>query len=941
MDEIQRHRHKGYFAYPSTTSVRQGETIRFHLMPVIPGPVRPEGKHAAKYIYKIKLVRRGLKIEEIPIPSALQEKTVEHLYEMPSFSHRNPCHWHDDFFEWSVPSDAACGVYCAIITRTILDSEGNEIKMLDLSNNKAMKDFNIVFIVKHASPGTCSRIVLHIPYATYEAYNDWGGQSFYDGPAYVVTFLRPNKPAWDYFERWEEKFIKWADKVGIPLEYCTSLDLHSDQQFLAPYKCLVSAGHDEYWSWGMRRTVESFLSRQPDPGCYASLSGNTCWWQVYFSADRYDDHNYPRLESEEIKRGQPIKTMICYKCKEHGSRAKETEPNPHDPFTRPKPGEPLHTAFATTHWHLLDPNLPDQVRRERLESEMLGVSYRYGAYTGIERHRNPNSPQYEYDYRLDLGPQFGDRKHWVFGGTALMHGGSQSKFGRDYGLIGYETDSVEFVGGERYGTPKIPFTVDGAQRKHFHILASTDYLDWNQEKGRATMVLLRYRDKAENGWVFSASTTDWVEGLIPYVEKGQWTEVCQITYNVLDRFIRGSALCDDEAGWSEPQYYTTIRLADVDGDGRAELVMRDSLGLSVYSFKRGFWQLRGSLNISRPLSDYDQWNKPEYYMTIQLADVDGDGRAELVVRGPTGIQTYYFTKYGDQWLFRNRLQNFLDATGWAAPKHYTTLRIVVDANRIGDDAYRTARLIGRGADGVWTSHFDKITEKWSDPKLTRMFTDAEGWDKEKYYSTIQLADVNGDGRAELVARGSQGIQTYGLNRNDGTWSVAYKHFHFFTDAFGWWQAKYYRTLRLGDVDGDGQAELIGRGADGVYVSHFDKNLNKWSDPGLTRICTDADGWDREDHYSTIRVVDVDGDGRAELVARDKGGVIVYRYNHRTGAFNQNGARLAVFTEDQIWSSSPSFYTTMALADIDGDKRLEIIGRGRFGILTYKVPIPEP
>jgi hypothetical protein len=32
--------------------------------------------------------------------------------------------------------------------------------------------------------------------------------------------------------------------------------------------------------------------------------------------------------------------------------------------------------------------------------------------------------------------------------------------------------------------------------------------------------------------------------------------------------------------------------------------------------------------------DIGGWDQPQYYATIQLADIDGDGRAELIGRGP-------------------------------------------------------------------------------------------------------------------------------------------------------------------------------------------------------------------------------------------------------------------------------------------------------------------
>ena len=46
---------------------------------------------------------------------------------------------------------------------------------------------------------------------------------------------------------------------------------------LEGHRLFLSAGHDEYWSWGMRETLDAFT----DAGGNAAIfSGNTCFWQV-------------------------------------------------------------------------------------------------------------------------------------------------------------------------------------------------------------------------------------------------------------------------------------------------------------------------------------------------------------------------------------------------------------------------------------------------------------------------------------------------------------------------------------------------------------------------------------------------------------------------------------------------------------------------------------
>ena len=43
----------------------------------------------------------------------------------------------------------------------------------------------------------------------------------------------------------------------------------------------------------------------------------------------------------------------------------------------------------------------------------------------------------------------------------------------------------------------------------------------------------------------------------------------------------------------------------------------------------------------------DPWlSHPEYYSTIQVGDVDGDGRDDVVARGPYGIRTWFYNRRG-------------------------------------------------------------------------------------------------------------------------------------------------------------------------------------------------------------------------------------------------------------------------------------------------------
>ena len=86
----------------------------------------------------------------------------------------------------------------------------------------------------------------------------------------------------------ELRFVRWAERYGIALDVCIDADLdaelHPDtaRTLLDGRRLLLSVGHDEYWTWGMRDTIERFVA---GGGNVAFLSGNTAYWQVRLEHD--------------------------------------------------------------------------------------------------------------------------------------------------------------------------------------------------------------------------------------------------------------------------------------------------------------------------------------------------------------------------------------------------------------------------------------------------------------------------------------------------------------------------------------------------------------------------------------------------------------------------------------------------------------------------------
>jgi len=107
-------------------------------------------------------------------------------------------------------------------------------------------------------------VVLVSPVTTWQAYNRWGCCNLYSGAdgsfatrSRAVSFDRPysaERGAGEFIER-ELPVLAEAERLGLRLDYVTSVDLDDRPNLLAGAAAVVSMGHDEYWSPAMRAAV--------------------------------------------------------------------------------------------------------------------------------------------------------------------------------------------------------------------------------------------------------------------------------------------------------------------------------------------------------------------------------------------------------------------------------------------------------------------------------------------------------------------------------------------------------------------------------------------------------------------------------------------------------------------------------------------------------------
>jgi secreted trypsin-like serine protease len=194
--------------------------------------------------------------------------------------------------------------------------------------------------------------------------------------------------------------------------------------------------------------------------------------------------------------------------------------------------------------------------------------------------------------------------------------------------------------------------------------------------------------------------------------------------------------------------------------------------------------------------------------------------------------------------------------GWTVAEYERT---VGDVNGDGRDD-----LVGFGLDGVYVALSNGTNAFGPVSKWTSSFGLANGWTVAQYERTV--GDMNGDGNADLVGFGLDGVYV-ALSNGSNAFGAISKWTPSFGLANGWTVSQYVRTV--GDVDGDGMDDLIGFGLDGVYIAlssgtGFDA-VSRW-----TNDFDLSHGWTVAQYVRTIG--DINNDGKDDLVGFGLDGV---------------------------------------------------------------------
>lgn len=218
-----------------------------------------------------------------------------------SESGRIHCQW-DPSYAMAVPREWSSGVYLARLRRN--DGYINYIP----------------FVVRDVEP-TAPLVYVH-PTTTYQAYNAYplgaGGKSLYDfnsggeptgagtQRAYTVSGDRPFSGAGDGgLFTFGMSGIFYLNRKGWEVSFVSDSDVHRNPGILQGAKCVVSGGHDEYWS---STRYDAFAAARDTGTSLFFMGANVAYWQI-----RYGNTGGTGDTGDTGEGGRTRSDITCYK----------------------------------------------------------------------------------------------------------------------------------------------------------------------------------------------------------------------------------------------------------------------------------------------------------------------------------------------------------------------------------------------------------------------------------------------------------------------------------------------------------------------------------------------------------------------------------------------------------------------------------------------------
>jgi hypothetical protein len=330
-------------------------------------------------------------------------------------------------------------------------------------------------------------------------------------------------------------------------------------------------------------------------------------------------------------------------------------------------------------------------------------------------------------------------------------------------------------------------------------------------------------------------------------------------------------------------FVDALVLADLNGDGRLDVALSSD----------GYGDPVRRLRVLLQRADGGGFEAPVVLDTgigctttsLSAADANGDGRADLVVGTYCGVAMLRQT-----------------ASGTLGPA-------LVLPSTMATPLVRQLQIAADGRLGVVANDFDGRLWLWRQTAPGSYAAPVPLPDVLHGISDIAVADVDGDGRPDLVASGqlasTNGSGIAVLHQlADGSFGGAQE----IVVDLNWWGAA---GIDAADLNGDGRVDIaFSTGGNSPTVIGLVHQAPDGSWGPVTTMST-------YDIPSALRIADLNGDGRADVVVSHRGWLAMSVYLQRA-----DGTLAPELLFESVYESAG--LQTLALGDVTGDGRIDIV-----------------